>query len=979
MPVMTDFSRAARRLALVLPAVLLLPQTLPAQDYPVPATIQAEGEVPWIYEGSDVPRDEEWSFGQLENGLRYGVRENGVPPNQVSIRVRIDAGSLHENDNELGYAHLLEHMLFRESQNLGVAEAIPRWQKLGATFGSDTNAETSATHTVYKLDLPNITPEKFEESMMLISGMVRGPVLSDANVKAEVPIVLAEKRERGGVGERVYEARMKTLFAGQRLADRITIGTEDTLRAANGASVQGFYDRWYRPENTVISVVGDLDPNLLATMVEKYFAGWEVEGTPAAAPDFGDPQPPAGADPANPVGEVSVIVEPTLQRFLTFGYFRPWRQVNDTIVYNEGRLQEQLALLLINRRLEARARAGGSFVQASAGELKLSRSTHMTVVQVAPLGDDWEAALQDARAVIADALINPPTREEMDRELAEMEVLYADLVEQRSVLPAARFADELVNAVDIRETIAAPETFLMVFNSMREKATPESVMQETRELFSGDVIRSVYVTPEAGDATEQALRSALLEEVDAAGNARLAAQTISFDDLPPVGEPGEIVARDPHGIGEVEKITFDNGVTALLLANDYEPGRTYVKVRFGKGYLAFEPDDAAYISLGQQALFAAGLGELGQEDLDRIRTGRKLSWQLEIGDGSFSFFSETRKQDLADQLYLFAAKLSMPRWDPSPITRAKALASLGYESYAANPGGVVSRDLNYYLYNENPVFLTPTPEMIEAADVEGFRKVWQPILEQGPVEILIFGDFDREEAVEDLRKTFGALPDRKPIPQAVLARGYELGEAGETVVRTHKGEQDQAAAVIAWPAGAGRGDMRTSRQLAILSEVISNRLLDAMREKFGASYSPSVRMDWPTDVESGGSILAFAQMQPKDVPVFFAEADRIALDLTKTPPTAEELQRAAEPLRSYYERLSSGNYFFLSELEGSTTDRRRMQALRGFFQDFQAPAPERMLELAQLYLSDKAWRMAVLPEGQELATRVPSAGAATGR
>ena len=976
---MTDFSRAARRFALVLPAVLLLPQTLPAQDYPVPATIQAEGEVPWIYEGSDVPRDEEWSFGQLENGLRYGVRENGVPPNQVSIRVRIDAGSLHEDDNELGYAHLLEHMLFRESQYLGVAEAIPRWQKLGATFGSDTNAETSATHTVYKLDLPNITPEKFEESMMLISGMIRGPVLSDANVKAEVPIVLAEKRERGGVGERVYEARMKTLFAGQRLADRITIGTEDTLRAANGASVQGFYDRWYRPENTVISVVGDLDPNLLATMVEKYFAGWEVEGTPAAAPDFGDPQPPAGADPANPVGEVSVIVEPTLQRFLTFGYFRPWRQVNDTIVYNEGRLQEQLALLLINRRLEARARAGGSFVQASAGELKLSRSTHMTVVQVAPLGDDWEAALQDARAVIADALINPPTREEMDRELAEMEVLYADLVEQRSVLPAARFADELVNAVDIRETIAAPETFLMVFNSMRDKATPESVMQETRELFSGDVIRSVYVTPEAGDATEQALRSALLEEVDAAGNARLAAQTISFDDLPPVGEPGEIVARDPHGIGEVEKITFDNGVTALLLANDYEPGRTYVKVRFGKGYLAFEPEDAAYISLGQQALFAAGLGELGQEDLDRIRTGRKLSWQLEIGDGAFSFFSETRKQDLADQLYLFAAKLSMPRWDPNPISRAKALASLGYESYAANPGGVVSRDLNYYLYNENPVFLTPTPEMIEAADVEGFRKVWQPILEQGPVEILIFGDFDREEAVEDLRKTFGALPDRKPIPQSVLARGYELGEAGETVVRTHKGEQDQAAAVIAWPAGAGRGDMRTSRQLAILSEVVSNRLLDAMREKFGASYSPSVRMDWPTDVESGGSILAFAQMQPKDVPVFFAEADRIALGLTKTPPTAEELQRAAEPLRSYYERLSSGNYFFLSELEGSTTDRRRMQALRGFFQDFQDPAPERMLELAQLYLSDKAWRMAVLPEGQELATRVPSPGAATGR
>ncbi|MBX7533399.1 insulinase family protein [Qipengyuania sp. 1XM1-15A] len=995
---MTGTSRALRRLALLLPLTLLASQSLTAQEsahsgdvriavvpnpnaqqYPRPESLQAENEVPWIYEGSDVPRDEEWNFGKLENGLRYGVRENGVPPGQVSIRVRIDAGSLHEDDDELGYAHLLEHLLFRESQYLGVAEAIPRWQKLGATFGSDTNAETSATHTVYKLDLPNVTPDKLEESIKLISGMVRAPVLSDANVDAEVPIVLAEKRERGGVAERIYEARTRTLFAGQRLADRITIGTEETLTSATGASVQDFYDRWYRPENTVISVVGDLDPMLLASMVEKYFSGWEVEGSPVPAPDFGDPVAPAGADPANPVGEVAVIAEPNVQRFLTLAYLRPWRQVNDTIVYNEGRLQEQLALQLINRRLEARARSGGSFVQAGAGEIKLSRSTHMTVVQVAPLGDDWEAALQDARAVISDALTTPPTREEMDRELAEMEVAYTDLVEQRSVLPAARFADELVNAVDIRETIAAPETFLMVFNSMRAKATPDSVLQETRDLFSADVIRAFYVTPDAGDATERGLRTALLEDVDAAGNARLAAQTVSFDDLPAIGEPGEIVSRGSHGIGEVERITFDNGVTALLLANEYEPGRTYVKVRFGKGYLAFDPEDAAYISLGQQALFAAGLGELGQEELDRLRTGRKLSWQLDIGDGTFSFFSETRRQDLADQLYLFAAKLSMPRWDPNPITRAKALASLGYEQYSASPGSVVSRDLNYYLYDENPVFRTPTPDMLEAADVEGFREVWQPILEQGPIEILIFGDFDREEAVEDLRRTFGALPDRKPIPQEILAREYALGDSGETVVRYHNGEENQAAAVIAWPAGAGRGGMRTSRQLAILTEVISNRLLDAMREKFGASYSPSVRMDWPTDVESGGSILAFAQMQPKDVPVFFAEADRIAADLTKNPPTAEELQRAAEPLRSYYERLSSGNYFFMSELEGSTTDTRRMQSLRGFLQDFQQPSSDRMLTLAQLYLADPAWRMAVLPEGQELATRVPSGGAAAGR
>ena len=969
MPGMTDFPRAAGRFALVLPLAFLAAQPLVAQDAPRPASLQAEGEVPWIYEGSDVPRDKEWLFGELDNGLRYGVRENGVPPGQVSIRVRIDAGSLYEEDSELGYAHLLEHLLFRESKYLGISEAIPTWQRLGATFGSDTNAETSPTHTVYKLDLPNIDPAKLDESMKLLSGMVRAPVLSDGNVRTEVPIVLAEKRERGGVGERVSEASMKTLFAGQRLAERLTIGTEESLTAANGKSVKAFYDRWYRPENTVISVVGDLDPVLFASLIEKYFGDWKATGKAAPAPDFGDPVAPAGADAENPVGEVAVIVEPTLPRAFTYGYFRPWRQVQDTIVYNEGRLREQLALQLINRRLEARARAGGSFLYAQASEAKISRSTHATLVQFAPLTEDWEAALSDVRSVIADALANPPTREEMERELDEMEVGYANLVEQRSVLAGSGYADDLVNAVDIREAIAAPETFLMVFKSMRRKSDPANVLEATRKLFDGDVIRATYITPDANEASKAGVVAALSKPVESAGDARLAAQSISFDDLPPVGEPGTIVARAPHTLGDVERIEFANGVKALLLANENEPGRIAVKVRFGAGLRAFGPEDAALIQLGEGALIQSGLGELNQEDLDRLATGRKLGFEFGIGEGAFTFAAQTRKQDLADQLYLFAAKLGMPRWDAAPLARAKAAGRLAYQSYESNPAGVINRDLEYYLYGQDRRFLTPTPDMLEGVTLDQFREGWMKALGQGPVEVLIFGDYDKEEAVETLRRTFGALPPREAIPPTALAREIGFAQPGATQVRYHQGEADQAAAVMAWPAGAGPGEIRKSRQLSILTEVFNNRLRDAMRERAGASYAPVVRLDWPTDVESGGTITALAQLRPGDVPAFFAETDRIARELTQTPPTAAELAEATEPLRNYYERISSGNYFFLLELENSTVDPRRMQALRGFLNDYSQTSPDIMLALAQEYFGGTSgWRMAVIPQGQELAT-----------
>ncbi|MFZ1742684.1 MAG: insulinase family protein, partial [Pontixanthobacter sp.] len=141
-------------------------------ELPAPQDLQTGDETPWIYEGSDVPRDEEWLFGAMDNGVRYATRENGVPPGQVSIRIRIDAGSLNETDEERGFAHLLEHLSFRESKYLKQGAAIPTWQRLGASFGSDTNAETSPTHTVYKLDLPNASPEALEESFKLLSGMM---------------------------------------------------------------------------------------------------------------------------------------------------------------------------------------------------------------------------------------------------------------------------------------------------------------------------------------------------------------------------------------------------------------------------------------------------------------------------------------------------------------------------------------------------------------------------------------------------------------------------------------------------------------------------------------------------------------------------------------------------------------------------------------------------------------------------------------
>ena len=153
-----------------------------------------------------------------------------------------------------------------------------------------------------------------------------------------------------------------------------------------------------------------------------------------------------------------------------------------------------------------------------------------------------------------------------------------------------------------------------------------------------------------------------------------------------------------------------------------------------------------------------------------------------------------------------------------------------------------------------------------------------------------------------------------------------------------------------------------------------------MREHAGASYSPVVRSEWPSDVKSGGRIAALAQLRPEDVPVFFAEAERIAKELASEPVSQDEYDRVVEPLRQYVSRASTGNLFWLYQLEGSTVDARRVDMLRYLLADYTEVPPAQLQALAQKYFGSRAgWHLAIIPQGQELATAANVGAAAASR
>lgn len=930
-----------------------------------PESLQ-RGQDNWFYEGSDLDQETAWLFGELDNGLRYAVRRNYVPQGQVSFRALVDSGSLYETKAEQGYAHLLEHLLFRESRYLGPNEAFSRWQNMGAQIGIDANASTSPTQTVYQINLPNAERGDVDETLRLFSGMLAAPVLTDSNVRTEVPIVLAEKRDSDSAQRRVADRQREIFYSGQLLGERSPIGTPETLAGATGTNVSAFHERWYRPDNTVLVVVGDIDPIAVVRMIEEHYASWMNQGDAAPDPAFGDPVLPDDAIASDgilpPLGQAATMVEPDLAPSLSWAIQRSWRQVLDTKDYNRGLMRGFVAQAVINRRLEARARAG-AYLYAAVQQQNVYRTADSTFISVGPLEGDWEGALGEVRGIIADAIASPPTQEEIDREVNDYQVGYQDYFDKRSLRPSGDLADDIVGAIDIRETVTSPGAVLELFASARPSFTPQNIHAATRVLFEGTVGRALLVADRPGMADDAALAQALTREVAADEGARLAAAEVDVDTLPPVGEPGAAQIA-PTGIYDIERLDWANGVSALIWPKTDEPGRLTVKVRFGAGHRAFSAEEVPYASLGELALVASGQAGLDNEALDRLTNGRKIAYDFTIEDGRFVFQGETRKEDLADQLYLFAAKFVYPQWDAGPVKRARAAGIQGYRSYATSAIGVFERDLEELLRAGDPRFRSPTAEEFEATSDARFAEVWGRILASGPIEVQVYGDFERAAGIAALNRTFGALPPRGAVPAGTAPAIVPVTEPRSTPITvTHRGPDDQAMALVAWNTDGGISDYRKARQLEAVATLYSNRLLDALRERLGASYAPQMISQWPTAIDNGGRLLALAQVKPEDVPVIYEEIDRISADLVANGPTDLELAKALEPMRRLLRPGQLGSAFYMWQLEDATTDPRRFAQMETVFEDFSQVTKQEVQDLAREYLRpENAVRIAILPE-----------------
>ena len=935
--------------------LILAPATAAAQQTGAQQTgVPQQPGAAWLYQGSDLPADPAWRFGTLPNGLRYAVRRNVRPERQVSIRVRIAAGSLHERPEELGWAHLVEHLAFRGTASFADREARHIWQQLGASFGSDTNAFTGITQTFYQLDLPNADREKLDRSLHVMADMMSTALFDPAAVDAERQIVIAEKERRPELSVRLSQAARELLHHGLTFAGRDTIGTEATLRAATAPGLRAFYQRWYRPDRATVVMVGDADPDMMVQLIEARFGGWRATGPAPAEPELG-----TLADPAE---RVQSVVYPGAPTNALIGWVRPYQTERPTRVRERRRLEELLGVTILNRRLERHARGESAFISAGVGVNNHVGTAEFTQLAVTARGGRWEEAVREAFAIVADSLRAPPSAAEIERELSNLRTATQAAVQGEPTTPSQAWATQLVNAVDSEEVVIAAAARQALFAELAPLMTPDRVAAATRELFTGSPPRLLLLSPAPIEGGPAALTSGLAAAERAQPSARGEERQVGFDSLPLPGEPGREIAREQVADLGVTIVRFANGSTLTFKPTRFDEGRVFVRLRFGRGVAGLDP---ARPSLGwaSGSVGPSGVADLDLDAMERLLTGRRIGMAFGIEEDAFVLSAGTSPEDLADQLRLLTAKLTHPRWDPALFRRFQTGALQSFDLQFATASARGQRELSALTRPGDLRFRPVTRDELAGATSEALQAFYAPRLREGPVHAAIVGDLTLEQAIEAARRTIAALPARTtPPPPADPARSLPPPPNPEPARFTHNGDPAQAFAVIGWSTLGGIENLKARRALSLAGNILQVRLFDRLREQEGASYSPSAAHNSSETFSNWGIFYAAAEVRPDRVATFFRVAREVVAELAARPVQPDEFARAQNPVVSGIERRLATNPYWLTAIENFATQPAEIASVRSYLSDYRGLTPEDVRRAVAEHVAEQGdWSMVVLP------------------
>lgn len=910
---------------------------------------------PWPQAASDLPADASVRFGTLPNGMRYAIARNVTPQGGVSVRFRIDAGSLMERDNEQGIAHMLEHMAFRGSAHVADGDTVKILQSLGLTFGADTNAFTAATQTVFSFDMPKNDTASVDTALMLMREIAGNLTISQAALDTERNVVLAEAHVRDVPVAHLRKADLEFLYGDRAAAALTPIGLEDIITHADASLVRGFYEAWYRPERATLMIVGDIDPAAVEAKIKSGFSDWQAKAAPRPVPAY--------AAPARHPQTASLFTEPGAPPYIVFNWLTPFDAAPDTRTKEQRDVLGFIAMDVMNQRLSVLAHgANPPFISASASHDHMDTVADITELTVNYRSGQGLQGLEATERAWRDAVQHGVRQEEVDQVVAQLRAFFQSAAAAADTTPSAQVINNLLRSVDEKTVYTSPASDLALYEEVVKGLTADRVTQALKFIFGGEgplVFVSSETSLPGGDA---ALAAAL-------GDADKTPTTAVFAALPPwpyakFGAPGTVASQRTVDDLGVTFVRFANGVTLTVKPTPFHIGQVLLNVRVGGGRLGLPRDSVSPAWALGGAFVQGGLAHYSVDDLQKYMSARVWGASLGIGDDEFTLSGQARAADLDTEMQVLAAYVTDPAWSPDAFDQMRTATAGNYTETGASPGGVLSRDFYGLLHGGDPRWMSPTLAQINAATVDQEKALLAPALANGPLDVTIVGDVTVAQAIESVAATFGALPQRPDAGPPVDGEEHFPPPQQQPIVLTHTGAANQALAAIAWPTTGFFHDMKQQRSLRVLTEVFAQRLLDELRTREGITYTPGAASYSSIVSSDYGFVYALAQIPPDKIANFYAEVATVANSLVAQKVGADELERARGPRIQDIQKQQQTNEYWLSLLSGAQRDPRLLDIIRSTLPDLKSVTADDVQKAARDWLKDAtAYRLLVVPQG----------------
>ncbi len=614
----------------------------------------------------------------LPNGLTVLATENHAAP-VVAVRVYVRTGSIYEGKYlGAGLSHLFEHTLFEGTKTRDKAAINDELQAIGG----QSNAYTSYDVTAY-----HVTTARpyFERAAGILADMVRNATFPEAEVKVQQGVIHNEMNlGEDNPGRAVSELFDQTAFRVHPARYPI-IGYPNQFDALSRDDVLNYYKTHYTPDNTIVSVAGDVDADQIFATVKKEFGDWPRG---AAQTPVLPAEPPQNA-PRSATQQMAVNLT-----YLQMGWHTIPLQSPDLYTL------DTLAQIL----------GGGD---SSRLQLELSQRRNL----VNSIGSYSGTPNYDAGIFAVSATLPPENLAKVEAAIKEQ----VALIKKNGVTDA-----ELMRAKRQIKTSFA-------FGKEDVESLAESAAYD--ELGTGDPNYSKRYVSNIEQVTAPQVKAMALKYLKDDG------LTTAVVEPKTEAKPAEIVARQTeNAIGAPTLTTLPNGVKLIVRPNSLNP--TVSIVVAGLGGLRLEPADKAGIASLTSALLTRGTKKRDAEQISEIVDDLGGSLDSFSGQNSWVMQSQWLKEDWKRGLNLIAESIVSPTFPADELDKVKEQTLTAIGAQEDDPMNAAALEMRKLYFGAHPYSrpTSGTAATVAKIDRQDVAAYWKRELQPQNMVVAVYGD-----------------------------------------------------------------------------------------------------------------------------------------------------------------------------------------------------------------------------------------------